>query len=174
MNISIENPGPYYDFCEKLFENYKDYCFESFAFLGVQQAAIDLTTSLAQLFSHKMSIALYGEMTPNLEKVAIHYSRLGFTVQRFEKEKSEIKEWVDGLKKDTLFCFFEEDNSLTGEINNVDKLVSCLDEKKVFSISVSYNKHMYYQLNSIKDNQCKILVNDCERVSVSGNIEFLR
>lgn len=111
-------------------------------------ACYDLVIGLAQLYAHKRSLAWIKGLSPFFDSVYSYFVREGYHIQAFtldelQSQAATLPEFVEKLKKDTLFFFHIEDHPITGELYNYGELENILSHKKIFSISVSHQSHLY-------------------------------
>lgn len=111
-------------------------------------ACYDVVIGLAQLYAHKRSLVWIKGQTPIFDSVYAHFVREGYNIQtfsfqEFKEQSSNMVEFVEKQKKDTLFFFFAEDHPLTGELYDYGELENVLSHKKIFSISVSHQNHLF-------------------------------
>ncbi|MCB0368725.1 MAG: hypothetical protein KDD45_04575, partial [Bdellovibrionales bacterium] len=76
-------------------------------------AVYDLVIALAQLYSHKRSIAWIKGQSPLFDSVYPYFVREGYQIQSYTLEELEIvnkdsNQFVESLKKDTLFFLYIE------------------------------------------------------------------
>lgn len=111
---------------------------------GMAHALFETLQSTAQFMTHKKSVAFISGQTPYLEALLPYYYKEGYDVlNQSQLEAQDLKEWVEGLKRDTLFVVYSEDHPVTGETypfaSELDRL---LNEKRIYSISISHRKHL--------------------------------
>lgn len=118
------------------------------SYINPYLATYDLIIGLSQLFAHKRSIAWIKGLSPFFDSVYPHFVREGyqiqtFTLDQYKEAQKDIRQFVEGLKKDTLFFVYFEDHPLTGETYDYEELENALSHKKIFSISVSHHSFFY-------------------------------
>lgn len=115
---------------------------------GISQAVYEISQSTAQFMSHKKSIGVILGQTSVFEGLLPFYYKETYEVHaRSHVQLSDVKEWVEGLKKDTNFVLFSEDHPVTGEIYPfADELDKLLNEKRIFSFRVSHARHFHHAL----------------------------
>ena len=115
-------------------------------FLGARHAVIEVCMQLAQIYSHKRSIAVVKGATPAFEHVISWFMKEGFHVQQIDGKKltteTSTQQWIDGLNKDTQFVLWAEDHALTAEYHHLDGIDQKLNEKKIFSLCLSHARHL--------------------------------
>ena len=124
MNICLPDHEGYFRFRDRLRSLepsiYQD--FECFPFFGAYQALFDMTTSLAQTYSHKLSFGVIGGRGPDFEALSVYFSRQGYSFQNYDETTGQTySDWVDGLKKDTLFVVAHLDDALTGRLFELEE-----------------------------------------------------
>lgn len=117
-------------------------------FVNPYLACYDVVIGLAQLYAHKRSLVWIKGQSPIFDSVYAHFVREGYNIQtfsyqEFKEQSGNMLEFVEKQKKDTLFYFFAEDNPLTGELYDYGELENILSHKKIFSVSVSHQSHLF-------------------------------
>lgn len=112
------------------------------AYTGLAPAIWEIVQGTAQFYSHKQSMVLITGQSPHLAPVLPYLYKDGFNVQTLSAFEN-TKEFVEGLKKDTNFVIYCEDHPVTGELYEMDELDLLLNEKKIFSLRVSHQNHLY-------------------------------
>lgn len=117
-------------------------------FINPNLACYDVIMGLAQLYAHKRSIVWIKGQSPIFDSVYPHFVREGYNIQtfsyqEFKEQSANMIEFVEKLKKDTLFFFFSEDHPLTGELFDYGELENVLSHKKIFTISLSHQSHKF-------------------------------
>lgn len=112
------------------------------AYQGLGPAIWEIVQGTAQFYSHKRSVSLITGQTPHVAPVLPYLYKDGFQVQA-QSWPSDIKGFVETLKKDTNFVIYSEDHPVTGEVFEVDEFDRLLNEKKIFSLRVSHQNHLY-------------------------------
>lgn len=111
---------------------------------GVHHALTEVVTGLARLFPFKKNIYYWKGIDPYLEPVALFMSREGFPVQALNEEKIRDPDtWIQNLDKDTLAVLLPEDDPLLGRLHPHGDLIQKLNEKRVFSVSLSHHAFKY-------------------------------
>lgn len=115
------------------------------SFQGLVHAVFEIAQGTAQFMSHKKAVGFILGQTPAFENLLPYYYKETYEVQVLSHLKLDnVKEWVDGLKKDTCFVIHSEDHPVTGELypftEELDKL---LNEKRIYSFRVSHFQHFY-------------------------------
>lgn len=115
------------------------------SFHGLAQAVFEVSQGTAQFMSHKKSIGVILGQTSVFESLLPYYYKETYEVNALSHlQLDDVKEWVEGLKKDTNFVLFSEDHPVTGEIYPfVEELDKLLNEKRIFSFRVSHSRHFY-------------------------------
>lgn len=111
-------------------------------------ACYDAVIGLAQLYAHKRSLVWIKGQTPIFDSVYVHFVREGYNIQtfsyqEFKDQSGNMLEFIEKLKKDTLFFFYSEDHPLTGEVFDYGELENVLSHKKIFSVSISHHSHKF-------------------------------
>lgn len=111
-------------------------------------AVFECAFGLGQFLAHKRSIAIVKGQTNYFEFVTAHFYKQLINIQICHPHDfTSVKEWVEGLKKDTNFVLVAEDHPVTAErYGFVDELDSLLAEKKIFCIRLSHFLHRYHPL----------------------------
>jgi hypothetical protein len=112
-------------------------------FQGLGQAVFEIAQGSAQFMAHKKSIGVIRGQTPVFESLLPYYYKETYEVHSLSHlALVNVKEFVEGLKKDTNFVLFAEDNPVTGEVFPfVDELDKLLNEKRIYSFRVSHALH---------------------------------
>ncbi len=117
-----------------------DYSLRSYQGLG--PAIWEIVQGTAQFYSHKRNVTLVTGQTPHIAPALPYLYKDGFQVQT-PSWPSDMKTFVEALKKDTNFVIYSEDHPVTGEIYDVEELDHLLNEKKIFSLRISHQNHLY-------------------------------
>lgn len=107
--------------------------------------------SLTQVFPHKKAYAFIRGTYPEVASLSVGLSKEGFLGQEWNLNQIENVEF----KKDLLFAVIPEDDPLTGEIFEIEKLCEKLEEKKIFSIRISSHLFKHKRLK-LAPNSCRI------------------
>ncbi|UXR64541.1 hypothetical protein EZJ49_15840 [Bdellovibrio bacteriovorus] len=112
---------------------------------GLSQAVYEISQSTAQFMSHKKAIGVILGQTSAFEGLLGYYYKETYEVHtRSHMQITDVKEWVESLKKDTCFVLFSEDHPVTGELYPfAEELDRLLNEKRIFSFRVSHFQHFY-------------------------------
>lgn len=115
------------------------------SFKGLAQAVFETSLGTAQFMSHKRSIGVISGQTSVFESLLPHYYKETYDVHALSHLKlTNVKEWVESLKKDTVFVLFSEDHPVTGELYPfAEELDQLLNEKRIFSFRVSHARHLF-------------------------------
>lgn len=115
------------------------------SFQGIGQAVFEIAQGTAQFMSHKKSIGVILGQTSVFESLLPYYYKETYEVNALSHLKlTNVKEWVESLKKDTNFVLFSEDHPVTGELYLfADELDKLLNEKRISSFRVSHAQHFY-------------------------------
>lgn len=115
------------------------------AYRGLSQAVYEISQSTAHFLSHKKAIGVVQGQTPVFEGLLGYYYKETYEVNaRSYTQITDVKEWVDSLKKDTCFVLFSEDHPVTGELYPfADELDRLLNEKRILSLRVSHARHFH-------------------------------
>lgn len=115
------------------------------AYRGISQAVYEVSQATAQFMSHKKSIGVIQGQTSVFEGLLGYYYKETYEVNvRSHTQISDVKEWVESLKKETCFVLFSEDHPVTGEVYPfVEELDRLLNEKRIFAFRVSHFRHLY-------------------------------
>ncbi|MBO9666486.1 MAG: hypothetical protein J7501_06690 [Bdellovibrio sp.] len=118
------------------------------AFKGLAHAVFEVTQGSAQFMAHKKAIGFIKGQTSVFENLLPYYYKETYEVAILShRDLSNVKEWVESLKKDTNFVLFAEDHPVTGEtypfVEELDKL---LNEKRIFSFRISHARHFHENL----------------------------
>lgn len=114
-------------------------------FSGLGQAVFEIAQGTAQFMAHKKAIGVIRGQTPVFESLLPYYYKETYEVNSISHlALSNVKEWVENLKKDTNFVLLAEDHPVTGEVYPwVDELDKLLNEKRIYSFRVSHSKHFH-------------------------------
>lgn len=114
-------------------------------FSGLGQAVFEIAQGTAQFMAHKKAIGVIRGQTPVFESLLPYYYKETYEVNSISHlALTNVKEWVDNLKKDTNFVLFADDHPVTGEVYPwVDELDKLLNEKRIYSLRVSHSKHFH-------------------------------
>ncbi|HWU44606.1 MAG TPA: hypothetical protein VN132_14240 [Bdellovibrio sp.] len=110
---------------------------------GLAHAVYEISQGTAHFMAHKKAIGVIQGQTPVFENLLPYYYKETYEVfAQSHLQMSDVKQWVESLKKDTCFVLFAEDHPVTGELYPfVDELDQLLNEKRIFSFRVSHARH---------------------------------
>lgn len=111
---------------------------------GLSQGVFEIAFGTALLFSHKKNLAVISGNTWAFEGVLPTFYKEGFQVQ--DEKRSKITDWkafVAGLKKDTSFVLWSEDDPVFATYSDLEELDQALNAQRIFSIRVSHNAFLY-------------------------------
>ncbi|MDG0815667.1 hypothetical protein [Bdellovibrio svalbardensis] len=113
------------------------------AYRGLAQAIYEISQGTAHFMAHKRAIGVIKGQTPVFENLLPYYYKETYEVNvRSHTQMNDVKEWVEGLKKETCFVMFAEDHPVTGELYPfADELDRLLNEKRIFSFRISHARH---------------------------------
>ncbi len=103
----------------------------------------ETTRGLARLFPHRRSIAYIQGCGPYFEPLMRYFSAEGFSLQAMAFNELKKLDWIEQLKKDTLFVLLSDDDPLTGQLFETSEIRKALEAKKIFSIVSSHAAHSY-------------------------------
>ncbi len=115
------------------------------AYQGLSQAVYEVSQSTAHFMSHKKAIGVVQGQTSVFEGLLGYYYKETYEVNaRSHTQITDVKEWVESLKKETCFVLFSEDHPVTGELYPfTDELDRLLNEKRIFSFRISHARHFH-------------------------------
>lgn len=118
------------------------------AYQGLAHAVFEISQGTAQFMSHKKAIGAVMGQTSVFENLLPYYYKETYEVAVVSHLKlTNVKEWVESLKKDTNFVLFSEDHPVTGELYPfADELDRLLNEKRIFSFRISHTQHKFERL----------------------------
>ncbi|WP_246845114.1 hypothetical protein [Bdellovibrio sp. NC01] len=110
---------------------------------GIAQGVYEITQGTAHFLAHKRAIGVIKGQTPVFEHLLPYYYKETYEVAvRSHSQITDVKEWVESLKKETCFVMFAEDHPVTGEVYPfVEELDRLLNEKRIHSVRVSHARH---------------------------------
>lgn len=113
---------------------------------GLSHAVFEIAQGTAQFMSHKKAMGAVLGTTSVFENLLPYYYKETYEVAAISHlQLNNVKEWVEGLKKDTCFVLFSEDHPVTGELYPfVEELDKLLNEKRIYSFRVSHAQHSYH------------------------------
>lgn len=106
---------------------------------GYRHALLEITQSLARLFTHKKTIAVSSKTEPAFESVAVGFSEEGSVVQTLEV--ATVKEQASKLAtmtKELLFTLVSEDDPITGRLYDFSAIDLALKDQRLFRIKLSH------------------------------------
>ncbi len=115
------------------------------AYRSLSSAAYEICEGASHFFSHKRSMGIVKGNTPVLIPLLSGLYREGYQVQSVglgALAELSVKDWVEGLKKDTNFVLYASDHPVTGELFHWEELDALLNERKIFSIRISHSDWM--------------------------------
>jgi len=118
---------------------------------GLGHGVYEIAVGLSQLYSHKRSVGFVKGNDPYIEFIQPHYLREAYQIQAMDsislqQHHAHWGEWVQTLKKDTVFVLACEDHPVTGEIQDLSELDSALNDKKIFFIRISHAAHVFHPM----------------------------
>lgn len=113
------------------------------SYRGLAQAVYEISQGTAHFMAHKRSIGVIKGQTSAFENLLPYYYKETYEVHvRSHAQLTDVKEWVESLKKETLFVLYSEDHPVTGETYPfADELDRLLNEKRIYSLRVSHSRH---------------------------------
>lgn len=113
-------------------------------FPGVSAAAYEIAMGVTQFYSHKRALGIVKGQTHVFQSVLPYLYKEGYTIQFLEAHHlNDWSTWIDGLKKDTNFVMLAEDHPVTGEYFDWDEIDQKLNEKRIFCIRISHQRHFF-------------------------------
>ncbi|HEX4923916.1 MAG TPA: hypothetical protein VFV50_07515 [Bdellovibrionales bacterium] len=103
----------------------------------------EVTRGLARLFPHRRSISMIQGCGPYFDPLMSYFSAEGYSLQTLPFSSLQSTDWIETLKKDTLFVLLSADDPLTGQLFETEAIQNLLEQKKIFSIVVSHAVHAY-------------------------------
>jgi len=118
---------------------------------GLGHAIYECAYGTSQFLSHKRSVGFIKGNTPYFDFLIPNYLREAYQIQSMDsaslkQHHASWTDWVNTLKKDTVFVIACEDHPITGELQDLDELDRVLNEKKVFFLRVSHSLHHFRPL----------------------------
>lgn len=118
---------------------------------GLGPSAFEISLSLAQFFAHKRAIGFCKGFSPWIDELHPYFIKEAYQIQNLDpshflkmadrgegdQTSSLVQDWVQSLKKDTLFVVACEDHPITGEVYDLSALDQQLNDKKIFFIRLS-------------------------------------
>lgn len=113
---------------------------------GAAAAVFENVLGLAQIYSHKRSVAFIHGNSPVFDSVVSWFLREAYQVQKksvadFANDEAALVAWFDGLKKDTVMILLAEDHPVTGELLPWDEIDRVANDRKIFVVRVSHQAH---------------------------------
>jgi hypothetical protein len=110
---------------------------------GIHHAAFEIVQGTSTFFAHKRTAGWLKGQTYAFSTALPYCYKEGFQIQQLSQKNPDtnVKAWVDSLKKETSFVMMNEDHPVTGELFDNDELDLLLNDKKVFSFRASHKKH---------------------------------
>lgn len=123
--------------------------------LGV--ATWETIQGTAQFYSHKRSAVVITGSSPHVQQVLPFLYKEGFQVQTISWPE-DVPSFVQSLAADTSFVLYCEDHPVTGEVFDYLNLDKALNERKIFSIRLSYQNHFreFEKINNYTVRICGI------------------
>lgn len=114
------------------------------AYGNLARGLFETLLGLAQIYSHKKTIAVVKGNSWSVELMIPYFLREAYSVQALtlEQVRSHPEETVKGLSKDTVFVLFAEDHPLTAETWAWQLFDQALNASKIFSIRVSHQTYI--------------------------------
>lgn len=110
---------------------------------GLAAAVVEWTLGLAQVFSHKRSVAYVKGNSHAYDHVIPWFLKETYNVQTAAWSDLDTEDkavaWIQSLKKDTAFVMTAEDHPVTGALENADVIDRLANEQKFFSFRVSHS-----------------------------------
>lgn len=114
---------------------------------GYQQSILEITRSLASLFSHKKTIAVSDRAEPALLDLAASFSSDGYKIKTLSREDIEDpSEWFPDLQSELLFVLVSQDDPVTSRLNDFGPLFDAMEAKRVFKLVLSHATHRFGDL----------------------------
>jgi len=120
------------------------------SYFGLSHALNEVTRGLARLYPHKRSLAFIKGCGPYFEPLIKYFSMEGYQLQEIPiADVRKNNDWIEALKKDTLFVTMVDDDPLTGELFETQNINSILTSKKIFSVRLSHSAHLTEQTSDL-------------------------
>lgn len=106
---------------------------------GYRHALLEITQSLARLFTHKKTVAISSKTEPAFESVAVNFSEEGCQVQTLDA--ATVAEKAPSLattSKDLLFTLVSEDDPITGRLFDFSAVDAALKDQRIFRLKLSH------------------------------------
>lgn len=115
---------------------------QALAFSSLAEATQTVLLGLAQVYSHKRSIAVVKGNSWALEFCLPWFLREAYQVQTIElaEVQKDPVGWVQGLKKDTVFVLFAEDHPVTLQTWDWGPLAEAAHQQKFFTVGISHSR----------------------------------
>lgn len=110
---------------------------------GLAAAAVEWTLGLAQVYSHKRSVAFVKGNSPAFDHVLPWFLKETYNVQTTTWADVDTEEkavaWLQSLKKDTAFLMMAEDHPVTGALAPAEAIDRLANEQKIFVFRASHS-----------------------------------
>lgn len=139
---------------------------------GLGAAAFECVLSLAQVYSHRRSVAVVKGNSPAFDHVVPWLLRETYQMQSTTWSQLTTAEarsaWVASLKPETAFALVVEDHPFTGALSPADELDALLNDRKTFVIRVSHSSFVGLR-NSLRPMSWRLCsIDDGLAVSIAG------
>ena len=107
---------------------------------GYRHALLEITQSLARLFTHKKTIAISSKTEPSFESIAVGFSEDGSQVQVLDTATIATQSpHLATMSKELLFTLVSEDDPITGRLYDFSPLDQALKEQRIFRLKLSHD-----------------------------------
>jgi hypothetical protein len=115
------------------------------SYYGLGQAVYEISQGSAHFMSHKKAIGVVTGQTGVFDCHLPFYYKEAYVIQAIKHfDMTNVRDWVESLKKDTNFVIFSEDHPVTGQrYSFVEELDIELNKKRIGSYRISHANHFY-------------------------------
>ena len=127
---------------------------------GLCHALPETARGLFSQYPHRTIMAVQKDGGPHFEALITLFSREGFKVLEFTKSDfANPAKFIEGMGKNGLFVLASEDDPLTGEIFDLEKIRDELAKQRIFFVTVSSSLHVREKTNmAFHDVSSRLLV----------------
>lgn len=145
MNIFWPESEQYFRDSEKVKKTFfTDYSGTINFFSEPVRAVFELSWALSRFVYHKKTVWFQSGFCPIGPEIVPSFYKDSYNVQMFPAEEfTDPEKFCAKLPRDIGFIYFAEDHPITGEVFDIQPVLMKLEEKRIYSVGVSYNAFRY-------------------------------
>lgn len=152
MNIYWPKSEAYFKFTSQLQSKYfPNHSGIVQVFSEATRATYESVWALSHFVYHKKTVWFQSGFCPVLETVLPSFYKEAYNIQNFRPEDLlDVDGFIKKMPRDLGFVYLVEDHPITGEKIDLAPVLKKLEEKRIYSVSVSYNSFRYREPYALK------------------------